>query len=149
MAERILHAQTWSCAVSDLHIEVTVGEEGEGGPGGGAGVVDVAQHQDGLVVPWKGRLEKRWLKGWDPIVKLIPMVLPGRFLKWQESYPAGRHLIFETVALATSTNYKVILNPVHPDCKTIFSRIFYIFLLYLKFLRPEHDCYAKFTSCSP
>ena len=40
------------------------------------------------------------------------------------------------------------INPFLPDCKTSFSRIFYIFLCNFEFSRPEHDCYAKFTSCS-
>ena len=42
--------------------------------------------------------------------------------------------------------YKI--NPFLPDCKTTFSWIFYIFYAILKLLRPEHDFYAKFTSCS-
>ena len=40
------------------------------------------------------------------------------------------------------------LNPFLPDCKTSFSRIFYIFYAIFKFSRPERDCYAKFTFCS-
>ena len=41
------------------------------------------------------------------------------------------------------------INPFLPDCKTTFFRIFYIFSMpFFLFLRPEHDCYAKFTSCS-
>ena len=44
------------------------------------------------------------------------------------------------------TSHAII--PLNPDCKTTFFRIFYIFLCNFKFLRPEHDCYAKFTSCS-
>ena len=40
------------------------------------------------------------------------------------------------------------VNPFLPDCKTTFSRVLYIFLCYFYILRPEHDCYAKFTSCS-
>ena len=41
------------------------------------------------------------------------------------------------------------LNPFLPDCKTTFSGIFFAFFIFIfKFLRPKHDCYAKFTSCS-
>ena len=40
------------------------------------------------------------------------------------------------------------INPFLPDCKTAFSRIFTFLYTILKFLRPEHDCYAKFPSCS-
>ena len=40
------------------------------------------------------------------------------------------------------------INPFLPDCKATFSWIFYIFYAIFKFLRPEHNCYAKFTSYS-
>ena len=36
-------------------------------------------------------------------------------------------------------------NPFYPDCKTIFSRILKHFFFIFPFLRPEHDCYARFT----
>ena len=40
-------------------------------------------------------------------------------------------------------------HPFLPDCKTTFSWIFFTFFYAIfKFLRPEHDCYAKFTPCS-
>ena len=46
-------------------------------------------------------------------------------------------------------NFELTFNPFLPDCKTTFSWIFKIFLYAIfKFLRSEHDCYAKFTSCS-
>ena len=38
-----------------------------------------------------------------------------------------------------------VINPFLPECKTTFSQIFYAIF---KFLKPEHDCYVKFTSCS-
>ena len=40
----------------------------------------------------------------------------------------------------------VSINPFLPDCKTTFSRIFTFFYAIFKLLRPEHDCYGKFTS---
>ena len=39
-----------------------------------------------------------------------------------------------------------LLNPFLPECKTTFSLIFFYDIF--KLLRPEHNCYAKFTSCS-
>ena len=45
-------------------------------------------------------------------------------------------------------NPLIPLIPLIPGCKATFSHILYIILCYFKFLRPEHDCYAKFTSCS-
>ena len=40
------------------------------------------------------------------------------------------------------------LNAFLPDCKTTLSGIFTFFYANFKFSRPEHDCYAKFTSYS-
>ena len=37
---------------------------------------------------------------------------------------------------------KPVLNPFHPDCKTVFNFL-QIFRNNLKFSRPMHDCYAK------
>ena len=34
------------------------------------------------------------------------------------------------------------VNPFHPDCKAISSRIFQHFFFIFQFLRPEHDCHA-------
>ena len=40
------------------------------------------------------------------------------------------------------------INPFLPDTKTTFSYGFFTFFyVFLTFLRSEHDCYAKFTSC--
>ena len=39
-------------------------------------------------------------------------------------------------------------NPFHPDCKTIFSRIYYTFFFIFQFLSPKHDCHVKFIYCS-
>ena len=36
--------------------------------------------------------------------------------------------------------------PFHPDCKIV--TFFFIFRFIFLFLRPMHDCYVKFTSCS-
>ena len=44
---------------------------------------------------------------------------------------------------------KTTFNPFLPDWKTGFSQIFVrFFYAIFKFLRPEHDCHAKFASCS-
>ena len=60
-------------------------------------------------------------------------------------------LIYFALSLSVSIQwicYKVQLTHSFLTAKQLFPRIFTFFYAISKFSRPEHDCYAKFTSCS-
>ena len=50
--------------------------------------------------------------------------------------------------LNLTAKWLLFINSFLPDCKHLFPGFFTFFHAISKFLIPEHDCYAKFTSCS-
>ena len=79
-----------------------------------------------------------------------PSVLPPSRLSSTIRMSSSTDLDLSSLLGEKKNDLKKLANPFHFSfhSKRFFPRFFPFFFFLYKFLRPEHDCYAKFASCS-